>query len=294
MDEPTSGLDARAAAIVMRTVRNIVNTGRTIVCIIHQPNIEIFESFDELLLMKRGGELIYVGPLGNNSHKLVQFFEAVQGVPHIRPGCNPAAWILDVTSSAEEIRLGIDFAEVYRRLELFQQNKRLVDRLCKLDRDSMDLNFPSKYSQSFFGQISQQQELLSAEEPPQQEAANEVEHVNLVEDEEVKDDGKQEHKCDKKEGKKSSSAWKFFDEIKGCLVGFERAKCKFCKVEIGCISTRNGTSGMMNHLKMVCAKSTLRNNLDKLQKTLQFEKLSKDEKFHNLKVHTFSQERLRI
>ncbi|KAK1362284.1 hypothetical protein POM88_046758 [Heracleum sosnowskyi] len=83
---------------------------------------------------------------------------------------------------------------------------------------------------------------MSAEEPPQQEAANEVEHVNLVEDEEVKDDGKQEDKCDKNEGKKSSPAWEFFDEIKGCPVGFERAKCKFCKVEIGCNSTRNGTS----------------------------------------------------
>ena len=52
MDEPTSGLDARAAAIVMRAVRNIVNTGRTIVCTIHQPSIDIFESFDELLLLK--------------------------------------------------------------------------------------------------------------------------------------------------------------------------------------------------------------------------------------------------
>ncbi|KAM0856563.1 hypothetical protein ACQ4PT_045746 [Festuca glaucescens] len=30
MDEPTSGLDARAAAIVMRAVRNTVNTGRTV------------------------------------------------------------------------------------------------------------------------------------------------------------------------------------------------------------------------------------------------------------------------
>lgn len=49
MDEPTSGLDSRAAAIVMRTVRNTVNTGRTVVCTIHQPSIDIFESFDEVL-----------------------------------------------------------------------------------------------------------------------------------------------------------------------------------------------------------------------------------------------------
>ena len=51
MDEPTSGLDARAAAIVMRTVRNAVDTGRTIVCTIHQPSIDIFESFDEVTNM---------------------------------------------------------------------------------------------------------------------------------------------------------------------------------------------------------------------------------------------------
>jgi ABC-type multidrug transport system ATPase subunit len=51
MDEPTSGLDARAAAIVMRTVRNTVNTGRTVVCTIHQPSIDIFEAFDEVLTL---------------------------------------------------------------------------------------------------------------------------------------------------------------------------------------------------------------------------------------------------
>lgn len=53
MDEPTSGLDARAAAIVMRTVRNTVDTGRTVVCTIHQPSIDIFEAFDEVILSFR-------------------------------------------------------------------------------------------------------------------------------------------------------------------------------------------------------------------------------------------------
>ena len=43
MDEPTSGLDARAASIVMRSVRNTVNTGRTVVCTIHQPSLDIFQ-----------------------------------------------------------------------------------------------------------------------------------------------------------------------------------------------------------------------------------------------------------
>ncbi|KAG5022675.1 hypothetical protein JHK85_019017 [Glycine max] len=50
MDEPTSGLDARVAAVVMRAIGKIVDTGRTVVCTIHQPSIDIFESFDELIL----------------------------------------------------------------------------------------------------------------------------------------------------------------------------------------------------------------------------------------------------
>lgn len=48
MDEPTTGLDTPAATIVMRAMRNTVDTGRTVVCTIHQPNTEIFESFDEV------------------------------------------------------------------------------------------------------------------------------------------------------------------------------------------------------------------------------------------------------
>ncbi|XP_042036050.1 ABC transporter G family member 32-like isoform X2 [Salvia splendens] len=153
MDEPTSGLDARSAAIVMRAVRNIVDTGRTIVCTIHQPSIDIFESFDELLLMKRGGRLIYAGPLGEKSIKLIEHFEAIPGVKKIRPGYNPAAWILEVTSPAEENRLGLDFAELYRQSDLYKQNKILVESLSKPDKDTTELNFPSKYSLSYFGQF---------------------------------------------------------------------------------------------------------------------------------------------
>ena len=50
-----AGLDARAAAIVMRTIRNTVDTGRTVVCTIHQPSIDIFEVRH---MHPRGGPLI--------------------------------------------------------------------------------------------------------------------------------------------------------------------------------------------------------------------------------------------
>ena len=57
MDEPTSGLDARAAAIVMRCIKNVSRSGRSILVTIHQPSIEIFETFDSLVLLQRGGKV---------------------------------------------------------------------------------------------------------------------------------------------------------------------------------------------------------------------------------------------
>ncbi|KAF8009460.1 hypothetical protein BT93_J0450 [Corymbia citriodora subsp. variegata] len=152
MDEPTSGLDARAAAIVMRTVRNTVDTGRTVVCTIHQPSIDIFEAFDELLLMKRGGQVIYVGPLGERSHKLVEYFEAVPGVPKIKEGYNPATWMLDVSATSVEAQLDVDFAEIYANSDLYRRNQELIKELNTPQPGSKDLYFPTQYSQGFLTQ----------------------------------------------------------------------------------------------------------------------------------------------
>ncbi|KAL3676898.1 hypothetical protein R1sor_026846 [Riccia sorocarpa] len=148
MDEPTSGLDARAAAIVMRTVRNTVDTGRTVVCTIHQPSIDIFDAFDELLLMKRGGQVIYAGPLGRHSQKLIEYFEAIPGVPKIKEGYNPATWMLEVSSVSREIELSINFAEYYMKSELYATNKALVHELSTPPGGSKDLSFATEYSQT--------------------------------------------------------------------------------------------------------------------------------------------------
>ncbi|KAK6119474.1 hypothetical protein DH2020_046778 [Rehmannia glutinosa] len=124
MDEPTSGLDARAAAIVMRTVRNTVDTGRTVVCTIHQPSIDIFDAFDE----------------------------GIDGISKIKDGYNPATWMLEVTSSGQEEVLGVDFAELYKNSELYRRNKALIKELSVPAPGSRDLHFPKRYSQSFWTQ----------------------------------------------------------------------------------------------------------------------------------------------
>ncbi|EMS59497.1 ABC transporter G family member 37 [Triticum urartu] len=129
MDEPTSGLDARAAAIVMRAVKNVADTGRTVVCTIHQPSIDIFEAFDELMLMKRGGELIYAGPVGHHSCEVIKYFQAIPGVPRIKDKYNPSTWMLEVTSTSMEVQLGADFAQMYRESSMWKDKDMVVKRL---------------------------------------------------------------------------------------------------------------------------------------------------------------------
>ncbi|XVF38963.1 hypothetical protein REPUB_Repub20aG0148300 [Reevesia pubescens] len=153
MDEPTSGLDARAAAIVMRAVKNIVEMGRTVVCTIHQPSIDIFEAFDELILMKTGGRIIYSGPLGQSSSKIIEYFENIPGVPKLKDNYNPATWMLEVTSKSVEAGIGIDFAQIYKGSILYKENKELVKQLSSPTPGSKDLYFPTRFPQNGWEQF---------------------------------------------------------------------------------------------------------------------------------------------
>ncbi|KXZ49969.1 hypothetical protein GPECTOR_18g126 [Gonium pectorale] len=113
MDEPTSGLDARAAAVVMRAVRNTVETGRTVVCTLHQPNRDIMDYFDELLLLKPGGRTIFFGPLGPRQERLIGCLSRLPGATEYEAHMNPANWMLEVTAPDTEAALGVDFAELW-------------------------------------------------------------------------------------------------------------------------------------------------------------------------------------
>ncbi|RHN67618.1 putative iron-chelate-transporting ATPase [Medicago truncatula] len=159
MDEPTSGLDARAAAIVMRTVRNTVDTGRTVVCTIHQPSIDIFEAFDEvsclskLLLMKRGGQVIYGGKIGNQSNVMIKYFQSISGISPIPSDYNPATWMLEVTTLAIEEKLGVDFANVYENSDQFRTVEASIRKYEEPSPGSEPLKFDTLYSQNTCSQL---------------------------------------------------------------------------------------------------------------------------------------------
>ncbi|XP_042967891.1 pleiotropic drug resistance protein 1-like [Carya illinoinensis] len=100
--------------------------------------------------MKCGGQEIYVRPFGLHYCHLIKYFESIKGVKKIKDGYNPATWMLEITTSMEEIALGVDFTTIYKNSELYRRNKTIIEQLSKPPPSSKDIYFPSQYSQSFF------------------------------------------------------------------------------------------------------------------------------------------------
>ena len=57
--EPTSGLDSTSAVALMDVLRELALQGKTIITSIHQPSSQIFQSFDQLILLA-DGKMIYM------------------------------------------------------------------------------------------------------------------------------------------------------------------------------------------------------------------------------------------
>jgi len=73
LDEPTTGLDSFTATSVMETLGNLARfENRTVISTIHQPNSDIFEMFDRLLLIAKG-KIIYQ----NLANKSVDYFAGI-------------------------------------------------------------------------------------------------------------------------------------------------------------------------------------------------------------------------
>ncbi|KAK1943395.1 ABC transporter G family member 36 [Phytophthora citrophthora] len=117
LDEPTSGLDAHSAKVIMDGVRKVADSGRTIVCTIHQPSSDVFFLFDHLVLLKRGGQSVFVGELGNRCQKLMNYLQAIPGVKPCPPRQNPATWMLEVIGAGVSSGRArdIDFVDVFSK-----------------------------------------------------------------------------------------------------------------------------------------------------------------------------------
>ncbi|EUC56947.1 pleiotropic drug resistance ABC transporter [Rhizoctonia solani AG-3 Rhs1AP] len=108
LDEPTSGLDSQSAWAIIEFLRSLANQGQAILCTIHQPSSELFQSFDRLLLLRKGGQTCYFGDLGENSSTLISYFER-NGARKCQPHENPAEYMLDVIGAGATATSDVDW-----------------------------------------------------------------------------------------------------------------------------------------------------------------------------------------
>ena len=98
LDEPTTGLDSAGAFAVIKTVSKL-SERMAVVCTIHQPPIEIVHFFEQIILMKAGGEVVYFGPMSD----LTDYFKQV-GLGEIQgPDKNPVDFALEQLKQANEL-----------------------------------------------------------------------------------------------------------------------------------------------------------------------------------------------
>ncbi|CAO4371287.1 unnamed protein product [Caenorhabditis nigoni] len=90
-DEPTSGLDSFMAATVVQIMRDLANSGRTLIAIIHQPTADLYFQFDKIIFLSLG-RTAFIG----TPEESIQFFSDC-GHP-IPKNFNPPEWIQEKLS----------------------------------------------------------------------------------------------------------------------------------------------------------------------------------------------------
>ena len=97
-------LDSQSAFNIVRFLRKLAAAGQAILCTIHQPNASLFENFDRLLLLQKGGETVYFGDIGRDAHILRNYFH--RHGADCPPAANPAEWMLDAIGAGQQSRIG--------------------------------------------------------------------------------------------------------------------------------------------------------------------------------------------
>jgi ABC-type multidrug transport system ATPase subunit len=92
-----AGLDSRSASAIMRVLKRLANSGRTIIATIHQPSASVFFGFSHLILLAPGGTELYHGPMGQHAQNVIAVLSSLPGVQPLQQHVNPATWMLAQT-----------------------------------------------------------------------------------------------------------------------------------------------------------------------------------------------------
>ncbi|KAJ4789820.1 hypothetical protein LUZ62_041066 [Rhynchospora pubera] len=90
LDEPTSGLDSSSSQLLLRALKREAIEGVNISLVVHQPSYDLFQMFDDLILLAKGGMLVYLGAV----NKVEEYFSQ-HGII-VPDRINPPDYFIDI------------------------------------------------------------------------------------------------------------------------------------------------------------------------------------------------------
>lgn len=127
LDEPTSGLDSQSSWSIVSFLRKLSEHGQAVLCTIHQPSAILFQEFDQLLFLARGGKTVYFGEIGEQSRTLLDYFES-NGARVCDDEENPAEYMIEVVNKVKN-PAGVDWFDVWKQSKECQAVQEELDRI---------------------------------------------------------------------------------------------------------------------------------------------------------------------
>ncbi|GAB2250576.1 hypothetical protein Droror1_Dr00016826 [Drosera rotundifolia] len=106
LDEPTSGLDSSSSRLLLQALRHEAQAGVNICMVVHQPSYALFQMFDDLILLAKGGLMVYHGPV-----RQVEKYFSDLGI-HVPERINPPDHYIDILEGLVEPRTGLNYKEL--------------------------------------------------------------------------------------------------------------------------------------------------------------------------------------
>ena len=148
VDEPTSGLDSQTSWAILDLLEKLTKSGQAILCTIHQPSAMLFQRFDRLLFLQKGGKTVYFGEIGENSKTMTSYFER-NGANPCPPESNPAEWMLEAIGAAPGSHTDVDWFKTWRGspecADVHKELQRLVDEGDRTDAASSPVHDKTSY-----------------------------------------------------------------------------------------------------------------------------------------------------
>lgn len=131
----SSGLDSQSSWSIVSFLRRLSEHGQAILCTIHQPSAILFQEFDQLLFLARGGKTVYFGPIGKQSRTLLDYFES-HGARECDDAENPAEYMIEVVNAGCNPD-GENWFDVWKGSEESQRVQVELDRIHKEQQEKV-------------------------------------------------------------------------------------------------------------------------------------------------------------